>query len=120
MIGQMFKLVASHMPPPPSYASPPPLWGSEDHVRGLLEPHGFDIDTEKGMATFRGESVEDVVARMETYFGPWKMAQAALGDDWAPLRAQLYDLYAEAAEPMDEGGIGSVGEYLLIKARKTG
>jgi ubiquinone/menaquinone biosynthesis C-methylase UbiE len=119
MIGQMFKLVSSRMPPAPSYASPAPLWGSEEHVRELLEPHGFEIETEKGMATFRGESVEEVVARMETYFGPWKMAQAALGADWAPLRAELYDLYAGAAEPMDGGGIGSRGEYLLIKARKA-
>ena len=24
------------MPPPPGYASPPPLWGREDHVRELF------------------------------------------------------------------------------------
>jgi ubiquinone/menaquinone biosynthesis C-methylase UbiE len=120
MIGQMFRTVSSRMPPAPSYASPPPLWGSEDHVRSLLEPHGFDVQAERAMAVFRGASVEDVVARMEKYFGPWRMAQQALGDDWAPLRAQLYDLYAGTAEPMDEGGIGSFGEYLLVRATKSG
>src|SRR3954464_11244406 len=39
MIGEMFKLIGSYMPPPPSFASPPPLWGTEAHVRELLEPH---------------------------------------------------------------------------------
>jgi hypothetical protein len=121
MIGQMFKLVASRMPAPPSYASPPPLWGTEEHVRELLEPHGVEIQSaDKAMATFRGENVEAVVERMEKFFGPWQMAQAALGDDWAPLRSQLYDLYASTAEPMDDGGIGARGEYLLVKARKAG
>jgi SAM-dependent methyltransferase len=118
MIGGMFKLVASHMPPPPSYASPPPLWGNEEHVRGLLEPHGFEVETERAMAIFSGDSVEGVVANMETNFGPWKMAQAALGDDWPALRSQLYDLYEAAAQPMDDGRVGAFGEYLLVKARK--
>lgn len=118
MIGEMFRTVSSRMPPPPSYASPPPLWGSEAHVRDLLEPHGFDIQTEKGMATFRGENVEAVVSNMEQHFGPWKVARAALGDDWAALRAQLYDLYESAAQPMEDGGIGSFGEYLLIRAER--
>jgi ubiquinone/menaquinone biosynthesis C-methylase UbiE len=119
MIGDMFRTIGSRMPAPPSYASPPPLWGNEEHVRGLLEPHGFDVRAERVMAIFRGDSVEDVVARMEKFFGPWKMAQAALGDEWAPLRAQLYDLYAGAAEPVDEGGIGAFGEYLLVVAEKA-
>jgi hypothetical protein len=88
-------------------------------VRGLLEPHGFDVEFERVMAIFRGDSVEAVIERMETNFGPWKMAQAALGDDWPALRAQLYDLYSNASEPMDEGGIGAFGEYLLVVARKA-
>jgi ubiquinone/menaquinone biosynthesis C-methylase UbiE len=118
MIGGMFKMIGSRMPPPPSYASPPPLWGNEQHVRSLLEPHGFDIHTEKFMAIFRGDNVEAVVELMEKYYGPWKMAQAALGDEWTPLRAELYDLFAGASEPIDEGGIGAFGEYLLVVAKK--
>ena len=119
MIGQMFKLIASRMPPPPSFASPPPLWGTEEHVQGLLAPHGFDLNFEREMCVFRDDNVEAVVSRMETYFGPWKMAQAALGDEWAPLRAQLVELYESHAEPMD-GGIGAQGEYLLVVAKKSG
>ena len=120
MIGDMFKLMGSKMPPPPSYVKPAILWGDESYARGLLEPHGFDIECEPQMAVFRGESVEEVVARMEKNFGPWKMAQAALGDEWLPLRAQLCDLYESTSKPLAEGGIGADGEYLLISGTKTG
>jgi hypothetical protein len=118
MIGDMFKMVGSRMPAPPSFAKSPILWGDEDYVRGLLEPLGLDVRTERVMAIFRGDSVGAVVDRMEENFGPWKMAQAALGDEWPALRAQLYDLYDGASEPMDDG-IGAFGEYLLVAARKA-
>ena len=38
--GQMFKVVGSHMPPPPPELKPATLWGTEQHMRELLEPHG--------------------------------------------------------------------------------
>jgi SAM-dependent methyltransferase len=34
-VGELFKIMGRYLPAPPDYASPPPLWGSEDHVRGL-------------------------------------------------------------------------------------
>jgi SAM-dependent methyltransferase len=117
MVGQMFRMIGSRMPPPPSYASPPPLWGNEQHMRELLEPHGCEVSCERKMAMFEGDT-DTVVARMEKYFGPWKMAQAALGDEWPALRAELYDLYDATTESID-GRIGSHGEYLLVVARKN-
>jgi SAM-dependent methyltransferase len=36
MIGALFRTMGPFMPPPPAGAQPPPLWGSEDHVRELL------------------------------------------------------------------------------------
>ena len=35
-IGQLFATMKPYLPPPPAGASPPPLWGSEDHVRALF------------------------------------------------------------------------------------
>ena len=35
-IGQMFAAMKPYAPAPPPGAQPPPLWGSEDHVRALL------------------------------------------------------------------------------------
>jgi SAM-dependent methyltransferase len=36
MIGGLFRTIGPFAPAPPPGASPPPLWGSEDHVRELL------------------------------------------------------------------------------------
>lgn len=118
LIGDMFKMVSSRMPPPPSYAKPPILWGSEAHARSLLEPLGLEVSCEETVAVFRGDSIEAVVQNMETNFGPWKMAQAALGDEWAALRADLVKLYGDNSRDEADGGVGAFGAYLLILARK--
>jgi SAM-dependent methyltransferase len=36
MIGDLFRTMGPYAPPPPPGAQPPPLWGSEAHVRELL------------------------------------------------------------------------------------
>jgi SAM-dependent methyltransferase len=36
MIGDLFRTMKPFAPPPPSGAQPPPLWGSEDHLRQLF------------------------------------------------------------------------------------
>jgi SAM-dependent methyltransferase len=115
--GEMFPMVGKGMPKPPSYAQPPIGWGDEEHVRSLLEPHGLELATERQAVDFRGDDVEAIVARMENYFGPWKMAQAALGDDWPDLRAELTDLCERYAHE-DNGGVAASADYLLTIAKK--
>jgi SAM-dependent methyltransferase len=36
MLGALFRLMGQYAPPPPAGAQPPPLWGSEEHLRGLF------------------------------------------------------------------------------------
>ena len=48
-VGELFRTMKPYVPAPPPGAQPPPLWGDEDHVRGLL-----------------GNRVTDVVARRQT------------------------------------------------------
>jgi len=36
MVGALFRAMKPFMPPPPPGAQPAPLWGSEDHLRGLF------------------------------------------------------------------------------------
>lgn len=36
MLGALFRTIGPFAPPPPAGAQPPPLWGSEDHVRELF------------------------------------------------------------------------------------
>ncbi|MGN6258004.1 MAG: class I SAM-dependent methyltransferase [Solirubrobacterales bacterium] len=44
MIGALFKTMGQFMPAPPPGASPPPLWGGEDHLRELF---GDRVELEK-------------------------------------------------------------------------
>jgi SAM-dependent methyltransferase len=45
-IGELRKTIGGYMPAPPAFASPPPLWGSEEHVRRLFA--GSPVDLEVG------------------------------------------------------------------------
>ncbi len=112
LIGQMFTTIGSKMPPLPSYAKPPPMWGDEAHVRSLLEPHGLEVSFEHLVAVF-GSDAATVVEQKEASLGPWVMAKAALGDDWPPLRAQLAELYAS-----HETDKQVRADYLITLARK--
>jgi SAM-dependent methyltransferase len=120
MIGDMFKTIGSRLPAPPPSAKPPILWGSEDHARSLLEPHGLDVSSERAMAVFRGQTVDEIVTRFEINYGPWKMAQAALGDGWAEVRSDLVELFGTANDQSANGNAEVFAEYLVVTATKAG
>ena len=72
------------MPKPPAYASPPPLWGDDAHVRALLEPEGVELTTEKATNPFVGfTSPEEFVRFMETNYGPLLKAREKLAPEGA-------------------------------------
>ncbi|MGQ1837364.1 class I SAM-dependent methyltransferase [Kocuria turfanensis] len=51
MVGELFRTMKPFAPAPPPGVQPPPLWGSEEHVRGLL---GGRVD----LATVRRDALE--------------------------------------------------------------
>jgi ubiquinone/menaquinone biosynthesis C-methylase UbiE len=55
--GGIFRASASFMPPPPSFASPPILWGTEDHVRNMFGAVASDFEFERRSATIEWDSV---------------------------------------------------------------
>lgn len=120
VVGQMFGLMSSHMPPPPDYASPPPLWGVEDHVRGLFEPHELDLRFERRTTRFRDESADAYVGFMESVFGPMMAAKALLAEkgEWDEVRGQLVSLFDRYAVQDDEAPWAGEAEYLLVLGRK--
>ena len=117
MNGDMFKTMGAHMPPPPSFAQPPLLWGTEGHVRSLLEPHGIELEFSRADVVFRGGSIQELVDRMERNFGPMVMAQAALGDQWPALRADIEAMYGRWNRGTEDA-VESFGEYLVSLGSK--
>ena len=112
MIGQLFKLMGSYLPKPPAWASPPPLWGDEEHVRRLFaatdaqEPR-FTRET----VPFPFESPEAYVAFFESTYGPTIKAREVLEPQgrWEALREETTQL---AARFYSDGAV--VQEYAVI------
>ena len=76
-IGQLFKTVGKHMPPPAGLASPL-LWGNEDHVRQLFGADARQARITRKMFNFRYASPSHWVHVFRDYYGPLNRAFAAL------------------------------------------
>jgi ubiquinone/menaquinone biosynthesis C-methylase UbiE len=105
-IGDFFRTVAKHAPPPPGDS--PLLWGTEAHVRELFG----DIWTERQAVRFEFESAQAAAAFYFENFGPVVMARTRAADE----AALLDDLRAMfAAHGADDGPYP--GEYLIAVVR---
>jgi SAM-dependent methyltransferase len=116
--GQMFKTVASHMPPPPPELKPPTMWGNEEYMRNLFGPLGVDLSFARHNVIFEAESPEAWLEYNERVLGPMVVARAALEPQgrWDPLHSDLLDLYRSLNLNRD-GSFRAEGEYLVTVAR---
>src|SRR5262245_23236609 len=55
-VGRMFGTIVQHLPPPPDGFQPPPLWGTEQHVRGIFGGTGIELELEPTTVDFTGDS----------------------------------------------------------------
>jgi SAM-dependent methyltransferase len=97
-IGQMFQTMKPYAPPPPPGAQPPPLWGREEHVRGLLGDRVTDVRAtveDLTVDTFSGP--DDFLAYFKRNYGPTIAIYKSLADQpdrAAALDQELIDLAA--------------------------
>ena len=120
LIGQMFKVMGKYMPAPPDYASPPPLWGSEEHTRELFAGTGVELEFARGHNPWRFDSAEHFVVFFETQYGPTVKAREKLEAEgrWADLREELHAL-AERHNEATDGSLLMHAEYLVTIGRRT-
>src|SRR5215472_16483442 len=91
-VGEMFAVIARHVPGPPGIASPL-LWGTEQHLAGLFGETATDARSVRRTCTLRFTSPEEFVADYRRWYGPTLQAFEALGEDGgAALAADLADL----------------------------
>jgi ubiquinone/menaquinone biosynthesis C-methylase UbiE len=91
-IGELFRTVAGHVPPPAGVRSPM-LWGTEAHLRELFGDGIASLEVIERTFTFRFRSAEEFVDFFRTWYGPTLKAFAALeGDARAALRGDLVAL----------------------------
>jgi SAM-dependent methyltransferase len=119
-IGAVQKLVGGYMPKPPAFASPPALWGSEEHVRALFADLPVELELRHGHNPWRFGSAEHWVTWLETHYGPTVKAREKLTAEgrWDDLRRELVALAASANEATDRGLLIHA-EYLVAVARRT-
>jgi ubiquinone/menaquinone biosynthesis C-methylase UbiE len=112
-IGQLFKTLGKHVPPPVGVKSPA-LWGTEKRLVELFGAQATSIDAKPRDFVFRYRSAEHFIDLFRTWYGPLLKAFAALESSaQTALEADLKALIAR----FDRSGGGSMvvpGAYLEV------
>lgn len=121
LIADFFGALADYAPEPPPDASPPPLWGSENHVRELFGDRVAALEMSRDTYVERVESPEAYRDLFLETFGPIVAIDQSLADDPGRREAFRSDLLAFAREANSgpEGGPAAYEfEYLRVVAAK--
>jgi SAM-dependent methyltransferase len=117
-IGQLFRVIGAHVPPPPGIQSPA-LWGSEPRIVELFGPDAADIRCVRRDFHFRFRSAAHWIEVFRQFYGPTLKAYAALD---AAGQARLTDDITALLERLNVGGASSLvvpSEYLEVVIYKS-
>jgi ubiquinone/menaquinone biosynthesis C-methylase UbiE len=111
-IGQMFRVISAHVPPPAGVQSPL-LWGTEAHLAELFGDAVAGITSTEKICTWRFASPEEFVAYFRRWYGPTLKAFEALdGAGQIALAEDLADLARQYDRIGDGGSIAFPAAYL--------
>jgi SAM-dependent methyltransferase len=118
-VGQMFKVIGKHVPPPAIFPSPL-LWGDEETVRNRFSVGLSGLEIMPRMYPFKYPfPPADVVEWFFNYYGPTQRALAALDPEGQKdLRKDLVELWTRN----NRAGGGATeleGEYLEVVGTKA-
>ena len=112
-IGQLFKTIGKHVPPPAG-AKSPALWGTRARIAELFEPHATSVKSAQRHFVFRYRSPAHWLEVFRTYYGPVHKTFGAL--EPAAQSALQRDLMG-LIEQFNRSGDGTMvvpSEYLEI------
>ena len=118
-IGDFFRTVAVHVPPPPPFASPPLLWGTEAHTERLFAGTGVTFAYDRDIIDFRFDSIPAAVEAYERQFGPIVMARELLEPQglWQAMRDDFTAMFSRNNAASD-GTVHFPAEYLIAHGRR--
>lgn len=116
-IGQLFKTIGAHLPPPAGVKSPA-MWGTKGRLSELFGGTAAAIDAEARSFTFRYRSAEHFMEIFKNYYGPTLKAFAALEPEGqAALHADIIALIGRFNRSGD-GTMVVPSEYLEVVVTK--
>jgi ubiquinone/menaquinone biosynthesis C-methylase UbiE len=116
-IGQLFKTLGKHLPPPAGVKSPA-LWGTRARIEELFGAQARSIEFLPRKFVFRYRSPQHWMDVFKTYYGPMLKAFAALEP---PAQQDLHDDILALIARMNRSGDGTMvvpGEYAEIIINK--
>jgi SAM-dependent methyltransferase len=118
-IGNLFKTIGSHVPPPAGLRSPI-QWGTEARLEELFGASGTEIRSVKRHYVFRATSPEAYVEYWRRFYGPTLKAFDAVGDAGRyALESDILELIARFNRAHD-GTMVVPSEYLETVIVKAG
>jgi ubiquinone/menaquinone biosynthesis C-methylase UbiE len=121
LISDFFAVLAPYAPPPPPGALPPPLWGSEGHVRGLFGDRVEWLGLTRREYVERADSPRDYRELFKETFGPVVATYASLAgqpDRLAALDRDFLGFATRSNSGAPRGPAEYRYEYLLAVGRK--
>lgn len=112
-IGELFRVIAAHFPPPAG-VKPPGLWGTEPRMVELFGPRATDISCVRRNYNFRYRSAAHWIDVFRKYYGPTYKVYSALPPD---KQERLTEDITALLERRNVGGPDSLvvpGEYLEV------
>lgn len=112
-IGQLFKTIARHVPPPAGLESPI-RWGTEERLHELFDEDITEMRVERRTFAFRYPSPKAYLDYWRRFYGPTMMAFESVGVvGYAGLEADLLDLI-DRFNRVDDGTMIVPSEYLEV------
>lgn len=110
-IGNLFKVIGKHVPPPAGLRSPI-QWGTEARLRELFIGKIADLKAEKRFYTFRDRSPEHFIEYWRSFYGPTLKAFESVGESGrAALEEDMLELIGRFNSAQD-GTMVVPSEYL--------
>ena len=114
-VGEMLAAMKPYAAPPPPGAQPPPLWGTEEHVRSLFGSRVGELDFSRAVVRVdRFSEAAEFRDYFKAYYGPTTATYRRIADDPDQVAGLDTALDRLAAEHMARTEGAMEWEYLLV------
>jgi SAM-dependent methyltransferase len=117
-VGQMFKTIGKHAPPPPGVESPL-LWGTEERLRELFGDGVSDLRVERRISRQPFRSADHYIDYFRTYFGPTQTAYERVGSEGEAALTEDLQTFLAGANTAGDRAMVLEAEYLQVLATRA-